>query len=396
MIKGRRLTMRLLLMTMLLVAVFAMISCSGANPAAPGADFSEKARDGFESESNRWNWGNWRMYVPEDHSRLEITPIRNADLHYNVKMLLENGPCDNCIWVSKFVNNGDGTISVDISIRHPYPGNDYYTGFDVRGIFYTTANYHIKMPEDEYGLVRIPSLSTGDPELLNPDGFTGAYAPFEDQVFGPIFYYQPGGDLGATLEKEDLGIYSSWIEFPYINYYSFEQRRAFTSGATLTSTYHVALPPGEWEFGYSVDACWAKPTNIPVTNIVTDFPEQANTLMPYRLDAFVSGPLIGQEPQELTVRVYHHIPDLLPYFDRIHVDARTFWSGVYVHDPVIVDDKYVEFKWEFANWYDTPPGKYAMEIQYRAEDAFTAYVHELETTCYRNAQIQQFVWVTIE
>ena len=362
----------------------------------PGPFVPGTPRDSLETETNRWVWGNWMMYVPEDHSRIEITPVRGADYHYNVKMLLENGPCDNCIWASKFVNHGDGTISVDISIRHPYPGNDYYTGFDVRGIFHTTANYDVKYPQDEFGCARIPSLSTGDPELLNPDGFTSAFDPSINQVLGPIFYYQPGGDLGATLEEEDLGMYPSWIEWPYINYYSSELRRPFASGATVTRTYHVSLPPGEWEFGYSVDACWAKPTNIPVTNIETDFPEQANTLVPYRFDAVVSGPLVGQETQELTVRVYHHIPHLLPYFDRIQVDARTFWDGVFVHEPVIVDDKYVEFKWEFANWYNASPGKYAIEVDWAAEDAFTTYVHELECGYSRNASIRQFVWVTIE
>ncbi len=385
-------------MTMLLVAAFAMISCSGANPALPGTDVPEKARDGMETESNRWVWGNWRMHVPEDHSSIEITPVRGAELHYNVKMLLENGPCDNCIWVSAFKNNGDGTISVDISIRHPYPGNDYYTGFDVRGIFYTTANYHIEFPEGggPGGGPIIPSISTGDPELLNPDGFTNAYDPSTNQYIGPIFYYQPGGDLGATLEVEDLGFYLGWMLWPYIDYYSTEQRRAFTSGATVTRTYHVALPPGEWEFGYSVDACWAKPINVPVTNIETDFPEQANTLRPYRMDAFVSGPLIGQEPSELTVRVYHHIPDLLPHIDRVNVNASTFWESTFFYDSVIVDDTYVEFKWEFANWYNATPGRYAMEIHYRCDDEFYYYVNEIEHWYNRNATIRQIVWVTIE
>jgi len=381
---------------MLLVAAFAMISCSGANPAIPAPDVPEKARDGLETESNRWVWGNWRMYVPEDHSRIEITPARRADRHFNVKMLLENGPCDNCIWVSKFVNNGDGTISVDISIRHPYPGNDFYTGFDVRGIFYTDANYHVDYPVGPDGGPRIPTLSTGDPELLNPDGFTNAYDLSLNQYLGPIFYYQPGGDLGATLEEEDLGFESGLMLWPYINYYSTEQRRAFTSGATVTRTYHVALPPGEWKFGYSVDACWAKPINIPVTNIETDFPEQANTLLPYRLDAFVSGPLIGQEPSELTVRVYHHNPDLLPYLDRIDVNAKPFWESTFFKDPVIVDDKYVEFKWEFANWYNAPPGRYAMEIHSSASDDFISYVYALETKFAKHAQVFQVVWVTIE
>jgi len=184
--------------------------------------------------------------------------------------------------------------------------------------------------------------------------------------------------------------------WPYIDYYSTEQRRAFTSGATVTRTYHVALPPGEWKFGYSVDACWAKPINVPVTNIETDFPEQANTLRPYRMDAFVSGPLIGQEPSELTVRVYHHILDLLPHIDRVDVNANTFWGSTFIYDPVIVDDKYVEFKWEFANWENAPAGRYAMFIYCGGDDEFHYYVYELEKKYNRNADVHQIVWVTIE
>ena len=396
--------MRGLLIVLLLAVVWMMVSCSAANPAIPQTGDTEALKDCRAAESNRWVWGNWRMYIPEDHSSISITPAREANLHYNVKTLLENGPCDNCIWISGFKNNGDGTVSVDISIRHPYPGNKFYTGFDVRGILYTTGRYWVTFDNEGSGDF-IPSIIAGDPELLNPDCFTDAFKPYDPGwEKPPIFDYQPGGDLGATFDKDDVN-FPTWTHWPYINYYSSDVRRQFAYHAVVERTYHVALPSGEWEFGYTIDACWAEPTVFPVTNIETDFPPQANTLFPYWIDAFVSGPLIGQEPVDLTVRVYHHLPEVLPYFDYVSIEPQCFMdpdTHFKLENPVIIDDKYVEFKGSIYNkgidlYNPTPllPGRYALHIRYHWAEGGPS-MHDIEKGWNRNAVIQQYIWVTVE
>ena len=393
--------MRTLWLVLLPAMIWGLISCSGVNPSTPGTSVPETLRDSRSLESNRWLWGNWKMYIPADHSRIEVTPLRAAEMHYNVKMLLENGPCDTCIWLSKFEDNGDGTVSVEVAIRHPYPGDDYYTGFDVRGIFQTVGHLVLQSFSGE-GPIHgtISSVTMGDPELLNPDGFTNDYPPVNPGGWAPIFEYQPGGDLGAALDIDDFPPECGGYFWPFINYYSSEARRQFASNAVLKRTYHMALPPGDWEFGYTVDAVWAKPTKVPVTDIVTDFPIQANTLVPYRIDAFVSGPLVGQEPEVLTVRVYHHVPWALAHVDEIEVWMGSFSEygagGTYKDQFVVVDNQYAEFNLEFYNKDLRPPGRYPVMIHVGMTYEAKSYFHDVEKRYGRNSSNLQFVWVTIE
>ncbi len=385
---------------LLLMVALAVISCSAVNPTDPGNVNPVQSKDTRTAETNRWVWGNWRMYIPADHSSISITPAREANLHYNVKTLLENGPCDNCIWASGFKNNGDGTISVKISIRHPYPGNKFFTGFDVRGILYTTARYDVIFFDESAGVGIIPSILTGDPELLNPDGFTDGFDAWDDGYERPpIFDYQPGGDLGATFDSDDVN-YPTHTYWPYIDYYSSEVRRQFASFAVVERTYHIALPAGEFKFGYSVDACWAEPTKVPVTNIEADFPPQANTLVPYRIDVFLSGPLIDQESVDITVRVYHHIKDMLPFIDLIGVMPQYFMdpeTDFWLKNPVIVDNKYVEFKGEIRNNFpfQLQPGRYAFWTYPIIADGAPS-MHDIEKGFIRNGRVMQFTWVTVE
>jgi hypothetical protein len=400
----RRLDMKTATIILLLVVAACLVSCSGMSAVSPDSEgpVPPGGMDRAVNESSRWVWGNWRMYIPAEHSRAEVAPIRVADFHYNVKMLLEQAPCDNCLWVSKFVNHGDGTISVDVSIRHPYPGNKYFTGFDVRAILYTTANYWIANPGETHyppyvPIFLIPALEAGDPEVLNPDGCTSAFYPAKYSDYPPIFRFQYDNDLGGTLDKDDVGEWG-WNElYPFICYYSSEVRRHFASNAVVTRTFHIALPPGEWEFNYSVDACWAPPTNVPVTDIEADFPVQANTLGYYRVDSFMSGPLVGDEPSTLTVRIYHHLPEILQYYDYLCLYTNCITGGlINVFNPVIVDDKYLEYTCEIANILHVPSGRYPIVITPSISAAGEDYLWDIEKKWGINSQLRQVLWVTVE
>jgi len=264
----------------------------------------------------------------------------------------------------------------------------------VRGIFHTTTNYKLHYQPgpwpDDYPTV--PSLETGDPELLNPDGFTVSYRPVSG---GPdIFRYQPGGDLGGTYDEDDVGFCDFW---PFINFYSSDVRRHFATNATVTRTYHVALPPGEWEFGYTVDACWAKPTNVPVTDIEADFPMQANTLLPYRIDAFASGPIIGSTNTVITMRFYNHVPEFYQFYDRVFILAGCFTGGNdVVVNSVIVDDLYIEYSYDLYNAVNRPPGRYPIVINSEYTSSFMSYLDDIEKYFRVRATIFQVVWVTVE
>ena len=395
--------MRCLTIFLLLIVTAGLISCSATNPAVPNSPGLDEPVERSTDESNPWVWGNWRMYIPEDQSCIKVVPVRSADFHYNVKMLLEQAPCDNCLWVSKFVNNGDGTVTIDISIRHPYPGNRYYTGFDVRGILFVPPHYAFRMAKNFNHYYRVfPALETGDPEVLNPDGYTNAFGPFptgNPSLLPPILKYQPGGDLGGTYDNEDKEWIGSVELWPYKCYYSSDVRRHFDTNEIVTKTYHIALPPGEWEFGYSVDACWTKPITVPVKDIETDFPMWANTLNHYHIDMFISGPLIGLEPSTVTIRLYNHFPEVLELYAygdvSIYANIMADISFDNFDGPTFINDEYVEFKYDLVNEMQMPPGRYPV-LAWIYTISNNSYIDDIEKYWYRNSKCCQIIWVTVE
>lgn len=392
--------MRICLIVLLLTLTVGLISCSSQSPATPDCiDLVDKDTSSIEN-TDRWIWGNWTMHISSDHSSIEVVPVRSADKHFNVKILLEQAPCDNCLYVSNFENHGDGTISIDVTIRHPYPTNDFFTGFDVRGIVYTSTSYTIMPPDhpDEWNYYHIPALETGDLEVLNPNGYTNAFTPFRDLSKPPIFRYQPDGDLGGTFDEEDEQFLSDMELWPFKCYYSSENRRYFASNAVLTQTYHIALPPGEWEFGYSVDASWAPPTTIPVTDIETDFPPQANTLLHYRVDMDISGPLVGLTPSTMTVRLYHYIPEVhyLYEFTDINLYTNCIEDSDFLQHPdgpTFICDEYVEFAYDLVNELQRPPGRYPVLAFCSLAD--NDFLDQFEEKWWKNADYHQILWVTV-
>jgi hypothetical protein len=393
--------MKILTISITVMLALLIVSCSGQQPISPtnpGKDFMDVRNS---RPDNRWVWGNWQMHIPADHSRVDILPVHTANQHYNVKMLLEKSPCDNCIWTENSINHGDGTVSLDISIKHPYPFNEYYTGFDVRGILYAIGHYIIKKPNEEEMFKIFPSIETGDVEVLDPDGYTESFSPFG--FYGtndpPILRYQFGGDLGGSLDKDDNEFPKYDTYFPFLNYYSSEVRRHFATNATVTRTWHIALPPGVWDFGYSVDANWAPPVNFPVKDIEKDFPKNANTLKNYRMDLSMSNPLKGLEPQTLTIRVYHHLSEVLPLYET---------SNIYIFSQCLEDlpaplatpdaltfqnDQYVEFTYELRNDFQRPPGRYPILVKpfINFDDLFAP----LDARWFKNSDYAQIIWVEV-
>ena len=187
--------------------------------------------------------------------------------------------------------------------------------------------------------------------------------------------------------------------WPFKSYYSSEVRRHFASNAVLTQTYHIAIPPGEWEFGYSVDAAWAPPTTVPVTDIETDFPPQANTLFHYRVDLEISGPLVGFESSTLAIRLFHHLPEVLYLYS--FTDINLYTNCVEDHKypvppdgPTAVNDDYVEFTYELTNDRHRPPGKYPILAVCSLSN--NDYLDNIEHYWFKNAGCHQVLWVTVQ
>jgi hypothetical protein len=242
-----------------------------------------------------------------------VTPIRGARAHLNVLHTLEK-ECTDCLIINKIKILPSGELSADLTLKHPFLGGPRFTGFDVRGILIAGSDYEFPASG------RKIALGDGQLRLTNPDGYTSLFNPTDFPVNPGLPYmlqytkgnYSMGkGPFDATLN-------------PYLAYSQDKPRRMFAVGTSETRTVILALPPGELQFGYAVDASWC-PVVGPVTDPVKDFPPKANCIEAYEVSVTageVTEQTGGKGPVE--VWVYDHqgadtiksvtveVPDLFP------------------------------------------------------------------------------------
>jgi hypothetical protein len=268
----------------LIIAVLGMmvLGCAQSSPVVPGEtsipDLSA-AQSGAIDEGPYRLWGEYDLYISADHERVEAVPKRTARFHLNALKFLEE-TCGNCLQILSVRNNYDGTIDLTIRITHPFNGFPQYTGFDVKGIimFDGSIENPIAIGDEtnipvEGSFFRISWKDYGDPEILNPDGYTFRWNPEWDEGSSrPILNYWPGRFSNGTPTAHINA---------YLNFYSHEERHMFAHDQSVTRTYHIWLPPEPIIAGYAVEACWEPPTVMPVTDPLTDFPISANQPEPY-------------------------------------------------------------------------------------------------------------------
>jgi len=245
--------------------------------------------------SNRSVLGYWNIKINPDSEAVEIIPDRDLTSHFNVVRLLEVTPCTDCLTINNLSFLPDNTLQCDFQLRHPFPGLDKFTGFDVRGVLVTNGD--TLFPESN----RLASLDGSNPILLNPDGYTALFNPVEfpeDSAPFPILGYIPGkfsnGDnFTATLN-------------PFMAFGKDNPRRMFSAGSAETVTIKLKYPSAPFEFGYIVDVSWIKVEEV--NDPETDFPPDANCLEPYRLDFLMSTELIDEigDTSDIEVTVFDH------------------------------------------------------------------------------------------
>jgi hypothetical protein len=184
----------------------------------------------------------------------------------------------------KISKNGDGTINLDVRITHPFDDHPEYTGFDVKGIVMFNGSYVLPWYHYYYhplaDQVRLSWSEAGDPEVLNPDGFTGRWCPSWDSGSSlPIFNYWPGKYSNGT-PTADINA--------YLSFYTDEERHMFRCNSSIQRTYHIFLPTGPVVAGYAVEACWEPPIVTPVTDPANDFPYSANQPEPYFFNTVIN------------------------------------------------------------------------------------------------------------
>jgi hypothetical protein len=269
-----------------------IIGCSNSpdkNPVSPSSPLTVQS----VSTSNRHLWGIWDITISANRSSVEIAPMRTADMHLNVVKLLEGKACANCLKITNIYISGPDELSADITLTHPYPGLMKYTGFDVRGIFISTADYTFPLSG------RKIALGDSVPRMLDPDGYTSLFNPTDFPLTTPAALgyiagkHATGGDLSATLN-------------PFIAYRKDAPRRMFESGGSETKTVKIHAPIGPIHFGYAVDVNWQLVENV--VDPLTDFPPDANCQEAYEIKVSIDSGLqaFTGSLAQITVKVYDH------------------------------------------------------------------------------------------
>jgi hypothetical protein len=263
-------------------------------PVVPGDQSRIQNSVEMVRNDNRHVWGFWEINISEDRQVVEIMPARMEQMHLNVVRLLEVTPCKDCLIVGNIKLVEPNVLEADLTLKHPFPGLTKYTGFDVRGIFISEANYTFPVSGRE--------IAWGDGILmmLNPDGYTQLFNPTEYPPTTPAALgyiegkYATGGDLSATLN-------------PFLAYRRDAPRRMFEAGGSETRTARIYAPSGPIHFGYAVDACWQLVPHEIVDPLV-DFPPDANCLEAYRMDVLIGAGLHSEPGSEVPIRVeiYDH------------------------------------------------------------------------------------------
>ena len=270
-------------LTLLLVFAAVAFGCAG-NPAVPGP-----GGIGFGGQQTVHSagvnlgphrlWGEWTFYINESHDKVDVVSRRQLRFHLNALKFLEEY-CPDCLTITSITNNGNSTIDLTVRMKHPFKGFPKYTGFDVKGIIMFEGSYTLKSNDSDLPQpwpTRMSWRKLGDPEVLNPDGYTFFWAPaFESGSDMPIFNYWEGKYAKGT-PTADLNAFK--------NFYSKEERHIFETDSTVFGTYTIWIPAGKpIVAGYAVDACWEPPLVMPVKDPAADFPITANQTEYYRFE----------------------------------------------------------------------------------------------------------------
>jgi hypothetical protein len=232
-------------------------------------------------------WGYWTLAFDRENNSVDIVPVREANLHVNVVKFLEGKTL--FLSLSNLMISS-GEINVDVSLTHPFPGLNQYTGFDVRGIFIspgTVAGY------TDTGIIHAGSDET---HLLNADGWTRWWNPSEFPMNGTILAYTNGklgnpysaGNLNATLNGYKYYCDDLQKDDP-LSMLNPAHRGMFQSGYTNARHFQIHFDPAKpLVFNYAVDASWDLPVPNPPIAVPGDFPEVANAPEAYRISASAS------------------------------------------------------------------------------------------------------------
>ncbi len=281
----------------LLLSVVVLIGCTAAQNTpvsgdipAPGGPSGESVVT--DSHPGPVCWGIWEVTIDPVAGTFEIVPLRHADFAANVTMFLQEPAGSTTFFMlNDMVIDLDSQpgfiiIDVDVGLRHPFPGLDQFTGFDVRGVFMHDGEY--TSAEDSSATYAGPSV----PRLLNPDGYTRWMNWSEFPTYGVLGYTEgalgtPGLDPDATLNPYRYFASGLDAEVNVEDFFAdpsnIENRGCFRTGDANFRHYQMIWPGTVVTFQYAVVASWEPPDPSPPIKIPDDFSISANCAEAFHL-----------------------------------------------------------------------------------------------------------------
>jgi len=257
-----------------------LIGCDSGNksPTLPNSETNGGSNPGDfrdTEQTNRAIWGLWEFRIPEDHSTIEVVPVRLGAGHLNVRHWLEGGLCNDCLYIENAQLQPGNVFYFSLNLKNPYL-SPTFTGFDVRGIFISNSDSYF--PEADVHVNLDFNIPPASPVLLNMDGWT--------RLFNPTEFPEDSGQLKAL--KYTRGWHADDQDFtstlnPFIAFNTDQPRRLFPAASGSMEEIRLRVPDGALKMGYAIDASWMPPTITPVEDPVTDFPPDANCPEPYRI-----------------------------------------------------------------------------------------------------------------
>jgi hypothetical protein len=260
----------------LLILMLAAISCASSNnsPLSPALrDQNNSLTGGLTSAGSKALWGMWEVRIDTATWQAMLVPLRGPQYTVDVVTFLQK-PTGNPANLSITVTDvtgwlTEGRIGVDVGLRHPFPGLDQYTGFDVLGVFMAPGSVGGKHDEDVWF-----SNGSDEPILLNSDGYTRWMNPIEFLPDGTIMRFVPGklGDPNVALFTSTINGYKyfadglakdqSVAEF-FKDPANVQNRGTFRPGSYNEREYNLKFPMvgdvPQLVFQYAVVASWIEP-----------------------------------------------------------------------------------------------------------------------------------------
>ncbi len=311
--------------TVLLLTLLPLSGCTNSSgPVEPSLypDLSESTSG--QAVSNRYLLSQYDLFFNEDRTSCELTPAREGTLHLNVLHFVEFFAPGN-VAVDDWYLHEDGTLTVAILFRHPFDIKEY-TLFDLRGIMMMPAAYW--WPEH---VVNTPGMFVGQSALLNPDGFTRRWNPYEFMDKPVPFSYFDG-----ALTK-GMGEFVETVVNPYRTYWTDTNRMYFLAGNEVINHFHLSIDPGQARVGLAFDCSWEEPI-VPSAGslmIPGHFPLTANSIEAYDIQiAGLEGQLecsVGEYAggsQNVHVNVKSWQKEAYVFFTTVNLEIPDLFEGV--------------------------------------------------------------------